>query len=58
MRQLCQTRQVEEAARAFDRVRGAEDRVEHLRIVWILLEAHEARVQLVKLLARLDQEFR
>ena len=48
--------ETEKAARALNRVDQAEDGVEHLRVVRILLETHQIDVELVDALAGLGQE--
>ena len=57
VRQRFEPRQIEEAAGALDGVDEAEDVVEDLRVVGILLEAHELDVDDVDALVRLGQEF-
>ena len=57
VRERFEPRQVEEAAGAFDGVDEAEDVVEDLGVVGILLEAHELDVDDVDAFVRLGEEF-
>ncbi len=57
VRQRFEPRQAEEAAGALDGVDEAEDVVENLGVVRLLLEAHELDVDDVEAFVRLGQEF-
>jgi hypothetical protein len=57
VRKLGQPREPEKAASPFDRVDQPEDRVEHLGIVGVLLEADELDVELVEAFIGLGKEF-
>ena len=56
MRQRFEPRQVEEAAGSFDGVNETEDVVENLRVVGVLLKAHELDVDHVDALVRFGEE--
>ena len=57
MGELGEPLQAEKAARPLDCMNEAEDGVEHLPVVRLLLEPHEIDVELVEPLAGLGQEF-
>ena len=57
MRKRLEARQAEETTGTFDSVNKAEDVIENLRVVWILLELHQLNVDEIKALVGFGEEF-